>query len=305
MRSIGWGCWAATGAVALLLSGCGKKTVKPTPATRPPSISSASRPQPPSGATDNLQLPPKDGKGGYRTINSNLSPIEAAWHLRSALNVAALTCDRTGKQGIAGNYNRLLGRQRKTLADAYRAEGGRFGSVGATDAHITQIYNFFAQPPVQARFCAAAADVSAEAAALPPDGLTAFAPAALERLMKPFTDFYSAYAGYRMELGASAKEDHPQAREAVPVASQPAPAGPPWRIQLGAYSGDRAAHDAWDRIRKRMKRTGDFEPRYEAVQGSPLVRIRVGPLRDRTEAISLCAAAAGAGLDCLPVPPRM
>lgn len=260
---------------------------------------------PPSGAIDNFQLPPKDGKGGYRTINSDLSPIEAAWHLRSALNVAALTCDRTGKRGIASNYNQLLGRQRKALAAAYRAEGGRFGSAGATDAHITQIYNFFAQPPLQARFCAAAINVSAEAAALPADGLTAFAPAALDRLMKPFTDFYGAYAGYQVERAAWAKGDHPPARETIPVASAPTSSAPPWRIQLGAYSGDGAAHDAWDRIRKRMKRTGDFEPRYEAVQGSPLVRIRVGPFRDRNEAISLCAAAAGAGLDCLPVPPSM
>ncbi|MGC6327953.1 SPOR domain-containing protein [Rhizorhabdus sp. FW153] len=82
-------------------------------------------------------------------------------------------------------------------------------------------------------------------------------------------------------------------------------AGPPWSIQLGAYSGDRAARDAWARIRQRMTAANDFAPDYEAVPASPLVRIRIGPITDRNQAIALCAAAAGAGLDCLPVAPRM
>ena len=42
----------------------------------------------------------------------------------------------------------------------------------------------------------------------------------------------------------------------------------------------------------------------EDVPASRLVRVRIGPVTDRAQAIALCAAAAGAGLDCLPVPPR-
>lgn len=303
----GW--TTALSVTALLLAGCGKKAVQT--ASQAPPAASLPRPVPPSGAIENLRLPESDGKGGYRTVNSDLSVAEAMWHLRSALNVAALTCDRNGTLGLAASYNRLLGRQRRTLAAAYRAEGSRFGSAAATDAHVTQVYNFFAQPPAQSRFCTAAAKVATEAAAVPAEKLSDFAPAALDRLTTPFTDFYRDYARYQVALadwkkGAQAPERPPVAL-AMRSAQATAPAassGPPWKIQLGAYSGDRAARDAWERIRQRMKGAADFEPRYEDVPDSKLVRVRIGPVTDRGQAIALCAAAAGAGLDCLPVPPK-
>lgn len=307
-RGITGAACTATIATALLLTACGKKAVKTTSA--PPSESAMPRPLPPSGATENLRLPESDGEGGYRTVNSNISDTEAMWHLRSALNVAALSCDRTGRTGITASYNKMLGRQRKTLATAYKAEGSRFGSAGAADAHVTQVYNFFAQPPAQSRFCAAATIVAAEAAALPAEKLADFAPGALDRLIRPFADFYDDYARYKVALTAWEKGDHRAAqpamamRTAIPASPAPAASGPPWRIQLGAYSGDRAARAAWDRIRSRMKGAADFEPHYEGVPSSKLVRVRIGPVTDRSQAIALCAAAAGAGLDCLPVPPQ-
>ncbi|MFC0306177.1 SPOR domain-containing protein, partial [Rhizorhabdus histidinilytica] len=168
--------WTAAIATALLLAGCSRKAVK-TVSTPPPKAATP-RPQPPSGATENFRLPDGDGNGGYRTVNAGVSDTEAVWHLRSALNVAALSCDRTGKTGITANYNKMLGHQRKALAAAYKAEGARFGSASATDAHVTQVYNFFAQPPAQARFCAVATGVAAEAAALPAEKLPGFAPGA-------------------------------------------------------------------------------------------------------------------------------
>lgn len=304
----------ATITTALLLAGCGKKAVK-TASTPPPSKMSAPRPLPPSGATESFRLPDSDGQGGYRTVNSGVSDAEAMWHLRSALNVAALSCDRTGKTGITANYNKMLGRQRKALTAAYKAEGSRFGNASATDAHVTSVYNFFAQPPAQARFCAVATSVAAEAAALPAEKLAGFAPGALDRLAQPFTDFYDDYGRYEVALAAWEKGDHRTAQPAMAMrAAAPAPvattmaaatsAGPPWRIQLGAYSGDRAARDAWTKIRQRMKGAADFEPRYEEIPASRLVRVRIGPVTDRGQAIALCAAAAGAGLDCLPVPPK-
>ncbi len=302
----------ATIATALLLVGCGKKPVK-TASGGPPPKAATPRPLPPSGATENFRLPDSDGKGGYRTVNAGVSDAEAMWHLRSALNVAALSCDRTGNTGITANYNKMLGRQRKALASAYKAEGARFGSAGATDAHVTQVYNFFAQPPAQSRFCAVATSVAAEAAALPTEKLADFAPGALDRLARPFTDFYDDYARYKVTLAAWEKGDHRAAQPAVAMrAAAPAAAtvaaasasGPPWRIQLGAYSGDRAAREAWTKISRRMKGASDFEPRYEDVPASKLVRVRIGPVTDRSQAIALCAAAAGAGLDCLPVPPK-
>jgi cell division septation protein DedD len=209
----------------------------------------------------------------------------------------------------------MLGRQRKALTSAYKAEGARFGSASATDAHVTQVYNFFAQPPAQSRFCAVATSVAAEAAALPAEKLADFAPGALDRLARPFTDFYDDYARYKVTLAAWEKGDHRTAQPAMAMravapasttvaAAAASSSGPPWRIQLGAYSGDRAARDAWTKIRSRMKGASDFEPRYEDVPSSKLVRVRIGPVTDRGQAIALCAAAAGAGLDCLPVPPK-
>lgn len=297
----------ATITTALLLTGCGKKAVKT--ASAPPPKAGTPRPLPPSGATENLRLPESDGKGGYRTVNTDISDTEAMWHLRSALNVAALSCDRTGKTGITASYNKMLGRQRKTLAAAYKAEGSRLGSAGATDAHVTQVYNFFAQPPAQSRFCAVATTVAAEAAALPAEKLADFAPGALDRLVRPFTDFYDDYARYRVALAAWEKGDHRAAQPAMAMRAAPAHAAPPssgtpWRIQLGAYSGDRAARDAWARIQQRLKSALDFEPQYESIPGGKLVRVRIGPVTDRSQAIALCAAAASAGLDCLPVRPQ-
>jgi hypothetical protein len=133
----------------------------------------------------------------------------------------------------------MLGHQRKALAAAYKAEGARFGSASATDAHVTQVYNFFAQPPAQARFCAVATGVAAEAAALPAEKLPGFAPGALDRLAAPFSEFYDAYARYKVELAAWEKGDHGPARAATAFAMAPAaatvataavPSGPPWRL---------------------------------------------------------------------------
>lgn len=252
----------------LALAGCAQKGKPPMP---PPV---AERPPP-------LRPPGPHGDGGLRALNWNLSADEAAWHLRAALNVAALSCDRSGKLGIAASYNQLLARQRVPLAAAYRSEGARFAGAGALDAHMTRLYNLFAQPPAQARFCIAASQIAAEAPFVPPNRFAAYASGALERLIAP-------------------SDNHPA--PAVQPAMKAA-AGPPWRIQLGAYSGDGAARGAWERIRRRMKGAADFVPRYEDVPGSALVRIRVGPVSDRSQAIAICAAAAGAGLDCLPVPP--
>ncbi|MFZ5706574.1 MAG: SPOR domain-containing protein [Pseudomonadota bacterium] len=297
---------AATGA-ALLLVGCGRKPVKTAPAPPPPTTSQP-RPLPPSGAPEGLRLPESDGHGGYRTVNSDIPDIEALWHLRSALNVAALSCDRTGKTGIIANYNAMLGRQRKILAKAYKAESARLGSASATDGHVTQVYNFFAQPPAQPAFCTSAKEVAAEMAALAPETLDSAAPAALARLVQPFTDFYRAYADYRLALADWEKMGRsgtakPVARMASLSTAVTSSAGPPWRIQLGAYSGERAARDAWARIRQRMSAANDFAPVYEPVPASALVRVRIGPVTDRNQAIALCAAAAGAGLDCLPIAP--
>lgn len=304
--------WIGVAMVAAL-AGCSKKHPEGPAAPPPaPAPAPAPRPLPPNGAPEKLSLPEHDDAGGYRTINSGIGEGEAVWHLRSALNVAALSCDRTGKLGIVAAYNGLLDKQKAAFAAAYRAETKKSGGNTALDRHVTQVYNFFAQPPAQSAFCQASLAVAAEAKDVPASRFAAFAVTALPRLEAPFTDFYRAYERYRIDLAAWEKGDHrvKAVEPAARVALAAAPAAPstasaqPWRIQLGAYSGDKAAREAWGRISKRLDRVASFEPRYEPVPGKPLVRVQIGPVTDRTEAIALCAAAAAANLDCRPVPVR-
>lgn len=298
-------------ATALLatMAGCATKPPAPPQQTQP-----VPRPQPPAGAAASLKLPPGDGNGGYRTINSGIGDEEAAWHVRSALNVAALSCGGA----LPADYNALLSRHKTALAKAYKAEAAEHRGNAAMDGHITQIYNYFAQPPAQAGFCATAADVAREARTVAPTGFNAFAVAALPRLEAPFTTFYAQYAAYERDLAAwergelkapaaapmaLAAASPASARMAVRSVSAPAVMAA-WRIQLGAYSGDDAARSAWSKISARLAGVAAFKPRYEAVPGKPLVRVQVGPVADRGDAIRLCAAAASAGFDCFPVTPK-
>lgn len=158
-----------------LLSGCASKPVKPV-AVRPPVPTS------PTAAT------PKPAA----TINANLSGNEALWHMRSALNVAALSC-RSGKtSSVAPAYNRMIARHKAVLAVANAAEvapfRARYGAkwAGPYDTHATKLYNFFALPTAQAQFCTVATQVLAKTNAIAPDALVDFAPKALAQLEAPF-----------------------------------------------------------------------------------------------------------------------
>jgi len=249
-------------------------------------------------------LPEGDGKGGFKTANSGIGPDEAVWHVRSALNVAALACD---DRTIVANYNALLKRQTSVFAAAHKAESRRLGSASAMDTHMTRLYNYFAQPPVQREFCATARQIAAEAQSMSASKFQSFATIAIERLDRPFQDFYRAYRDYRNDLAAWRKGDN----RPVPAASASAAAGAgratistnPWRVQLGAFSGAAAANTAWKKIGRDAPGLAAFKPRYEAAPGNGLVRLQIGPARDRQEALRLCAAAAAAGLDCMPVSP--
>jgi hypothetical protein len=146
--------------------------------------------------------------GGYRTPNRDLTPEETSWHVRVALNVAALGCRGADEAAITAGYNAVLGTQRAALAQAaagteqvYRARAGAEWQ-GRQDDDMTRLYNFWAQPPAQESFCAVAATLLREAADLPPDGFAAFAAAALPRLEAPFTRFYAAWDGYKDALAA-------------------------------------------------------------------------------------------------------
>ena len=161
--------------VAVLLSGCASNPTRPVAVRLPvatPQPAPATRP--------------------VATINANLSPNEALWHMRSALNVAALSCRTKKTVDVAPAYNRMLARHKAVLALANSAEEApfhaRYGAkwAGPYDTHATRLYNFFAMPTAQAQFCIAAAQVLAKTNAIAPASLTNFAPTALAQLEAPF-----------------------------------------------------------------------------------------------------------------------
>jgi hypothetical protein len=297
------GGWMLLAGVAgFPLAGCGSRPAKAPPVATTAPVRPA--PVPPGGALPNLTLPERDGSGGFRTMNSGIAPAEAVWHVRSALNVAALACD---DRTIVTSYNALLKRHKGVLTAAYQAESRRLGSVSAMDGHMTKLYNFFAQPPAQRGFCAAASRVAAEAQAVPGPQFDRFAADAIVRMDQPFQDFYRAYQGYQRDLaawraGGGRPGEQLAARSAV-AARAAVIDGMPWRVQLGAFSGPEAARAAWSEVRKRAPGLAAFQPHYEAASVKGLVRLQIGPANDRQEALRLCAAAAVAALDCLPVSP--
>lgn len=166
----------------------------PAPAPAP----LAPMPQPPQGAYAGMTIPARLADGSYATPNKGLDPASALWHVRVALNVAALGCRGVEGQAITAGYNRMLIRDKAELARAnagtIKAEGGQ----AAYDEAMTRLYNYFAQPGAQAAFCAAAATATAQLA----DALSIVDAAgpALALLDRPFTDFYGAYDSYRVQL---------------------------------------------------------------------------------------------------------
>jgi hypothetical protein len=192
----------------MALGGCATRTPVPSLHVTAPPEAKASRPELPAGIPERLSVPPIDADGHYRTINSALTPEQAGWHVRSALNVAVLACRGPDEAVLAADYNAMLRRQKAVLAKAYDAVQARFRVAGgsdwqtAQDIAATRVYNFFALPPAKPGFCAVATSILAEARTIDPAGFLPFAGAALARLEAPFLDVYRGYDQYRRELAA-------------------------------------------------------------------------------------------------------
>lgn len=153
----------------------------------------------PRGAAPGFEPPAADGAGGYLTPNRGLSGEETTWHLRVALNVAALGC----RGALVDGYNALLIAHKAALAataDAvtmrYKARFGQGWQAQHDDA-MTRLYNFWALPPAQGAFCAAAQAVLAEVTTLAPDALPGFAITALPRIEAPLVAFFADYDRWR------------------------------------------------------------------------------------------------------------
>ncbi|HEX4694265.1 hypothetical protein [Sphingomonas sp.] len=212
-------------ALALILSACAAKPL-PVADLSPPAVAPAPIPVAmPIGATPGMAIPSPLADGSYPTPNRNLSPAAATWHLRAALNVAALACRGPTGDAIAARYNAALrthaaslARAETDLAAEYRASGGDWRD--RYDDAMTALYNFFALAPARAGFCAAADRVLDEMAAVGPTALSQFATAHMAAIDRPFTDFYRAYDAWRTQ--------RPAATLAMAAAISPAP--PPARL---------------------------------------------------------------------------
>ncbi|MFN7399470.1 MAG: SPOR domain-containing protein [Sandaracinobacter sp.] len=265
-------------AATLTLAACTSTPPPPPPPPPPPA-----RPAPPQALSP---------------IHQNLAPHKQLWHVRAGLNVAALSCAQKVGPAIVTDYNAFLKAKQALLAEAYaqlsadyRARGGNWQRM--LDADMTKLYNHFASPTAQGPFCEAAAAEVKRAIAAAPDGDWADA---LRRLDSPFTNppqYAARSAPPAAPIGA-------RGLLAMPVSEpRPVPAG--WRIQLGAFNGKPAAQTVWSEVKGRSPELGQLTPHFEPVPGKSLVRLQVKGVQSREDAIRLCAHAAAAGFDCIPV----
>lgn len=189
-----------------LMSGCARHrdvVVAPPP---PAPVQPVAAPMPPMGATANMRIPAVGADGRRVTPNRNLSAQATLWHVRMALNVAALSC-HDATDAVRLNYNQFLKVHKATLAKAnaqvdgeYKTRFGAKSAIPQRETLNTSVYNFFALPPVQKAFCAQAASVGGAVNGMTSADLLAYAPTGLAALERPFTDFYDAYAIYEGRL---------------------------------------------------------------------------------------------------------
>jgi hypothetical protein len=128
------------------------------------------------------------------TVSSDttLTPAETVWHMRAALNVAALGCRGADGDETVQLYNTMLQSDASPLAEASagtdRAYKARFAShwQDAEDSAMTRLYNAFASTRAHEAFCATAHDVLREVGTVEPSDFANFAAVALRRLEAPF-----------------------------------------------------------------------------------------------------------------------
>jgi len=185
-----------------LLAGCTSKPRTVAQVAPPVIMVPVPAPTMPKGASPTIVIPVALADGTYPTPNRNLTTSAKVWHLRAALNVAALACRGPQELTIVAGYNALLSAQKPVLAKAeatyaseYKAGGGDWQD--RYDDSMTRLYNFFSQSPAREEFCAAAGAVLAQSTGLTAEALPAFAAQNLPLLERPFTDFYRAVDAWR------------------------------------------------------------------------------------------------------------
>ena len=154
-------------------------------------------------------IEPTDPKAGIALPGA--TPAEAraglVWNMRSALNVAALSCQFSPYLRTVDNYNGILAHHSRELAAAYTALEGYFRRVhGARngprrfDDYSTQTYNNFSPLLAQLGFCQTAARISKEVLARPKGQFAAAAQSRMRELRGSLTPVPDNYYFTRMPV---------------------------------------------------------------------------------------------------------
>lgn len=225
-----------------VLAACATPPPPPPPPTPPPPVVPTVMPTPPDNAAEGMAIPEKDENGKFLTANRGTTANTALWHVRMALNVAALNCDKYGSTA-RDQYNQLLAVHKAMLASAnaavdrnYKAAYGN-AALQSRERLNTIVYNFFALPPVIKNFCPVAVTVGAKMLLMPSTQLLVEAPTLLAELEKPFQDFYAAYEDYLRRLAEWQARFGARVTVIVSGQTMPTPPKPPAEVPVGWTPG--------------------------------------------------------------------
>ena len=214
-------------ALVLIVAGCASKPEIAAVTAPPPPVALVAAPMP-AGGYPGMAIPALLADGAYATPNHALSAAATTWHLRAALNVAALACRGADEAVIVARYNALLTSQKAALKAAEASLSAEFQATGGKawrdtyDGSMTRLYNFFSQSFARDTFCTSAASVLADAASVPAASFPAFAQSRLPALDRPFVDFYRAYDAWR--------QNRVMPQMVIAIAGTPAQASAPARV---------------------------------------------------------------------------
>jgi hypothetical protein len=189
-------------------------------------------PRPPGGAALSMQIPPLGVDGVRVTPNRGLSRDEQIWHFRSALNVAALNCQGPVWGQIAIEYNKFIVRHKLILSKTSKAVDREYvarfrgqNGLRVRDTKMTDLYNYFALPPVRAEYCDMSLRKVVEGNAVPTEALPEYAIGGISDIDGVFIRFYDAYVQYERDLADWNMKYAPRPVYA-PLTSQPTTAPP-------------------------------------------------------------------------------
>lgn len=193
------------------VSACAPASKPVVVAPRPPVVipppAPPPMPLPPGGAAMSMTIPPVGLDGVRVTPNRGLSRDEQIWHFRSALNVAALNCQGPVWGQIATEYNKFIVTHKLLLSKTSKAVDREYvkrypgqNGLRMRDTKMTDLYNYFALPPVRAEYCDAALRKVREGNLVPKEALPEYAIGGLTDIDGIFVRFYDAYVQYERNL---------------------------------------------------------------------------------------------------------